>query len=324
MGTRGSHFSFSRIWIFSFMEFLSENKKKLLISQRHTIQRCFVLGLFLLVSLFLFAFESQSFSFIFQEDSLKVWMFDVGQGDALFLELPTGEQILIDGGPDNRVLSKLGSVLFPWDRSLDYVVATHADADHITGLVSVLENYDVSHVVTNGHLQGTGVSDALQKAIEQEKSEQRVVHAGQTLTFGDVILEVLWPSLEVMNGVVQDRNETSLVFLLTYGKTSILFTGDAEEGSEFEFATQVGDVDVVKVGHHGSASSTSHFLLDQITPEVALVSAGKDNSYGHPHPIVLQRLFDRAVDVFRTDQGGDILLRSVGQEPNLEYAPLPF
>ena len=292
--------------------------------QKMRLQQLSLLGVFVLFAIALFSFESQSLFASQGSQTLKVWFFAIGQGDAIFLELPTGEQMLIDGGPDDSVLSKIGSVMPPWDRSIDVLVATHPDADHITGLVSVLDRYEVDRVIENGDVAGTEVSDALSEAIKQERADHVIVRAGEVLTFGEVQLEIVWPTEEKMEDRDSDRNASSVVILLTYGETTLLLTGDAEEGVELAIAEQVGDIDVLKVGHHGSISSSSVDFLDVVEPEVAIISVGEDNRYGHPHPIVLDRLQDRQVQIYRTDYAGDILIITDGDDLVVDYAPLSF
>jgi len=256
-----------------------------------------------------------------QGGELSVWFFDVGQGDAIFIETPNGEQILIDGGVNDEVLSKLGAVMWPLDRTLDLVIATHADADHITGLVEVFDRYEVEVVMTNGESANTQVAKAFDLALEGEGAELFEVRAGEQVVFEEVILEFVWPNEEVLTKT--DRNEQSVVVLLTYGETSILLTGDAEQ-SELEFARSVGDIDVLKVGHHGSSSSTSYDFVQMVDPEHAVISCGFENRYGHPHPVVLDRLEDVGSAVYRTDIMGDIHLTSTGGEPIVEAQPLSF
>ena len=258
------------------------------------------------------------------DDPLRVWMFDIGQGDSFFIEFPTGEQILIDGGRHDAVLGKLGSVLPPWDRTLDAIFVSHPDADHITGLVAVLERYDVERIYETGVMASTQVDRALQEQIEQEHAEEILVAKGSVVTIGDVRLTFIWPEQTFERERVEDRNNASMGFTLEYGETTMLFTADAEEEAEGEFMGELGQIDVLKVGHHGSLSSTTWDLLSQIQPTYALVSAGADNAYGHPHPVVLRRLEDWGTQIFRTDLQGDILVTSFGGEPQVEVHPLPF
>jgi len=259
-----------------------------------------------------------------KEGPLRVWFFDVGQGDAIFIEAPTGEQMLIDGGRDQSILNKLGSAMYPWDRTIDAIVLTHPDADHITGFISVLERYQVGTILDSGATATTQTMRRLEEGMERESADRRYVSAGDTLMLGNVHLTVLAPEKTHVGEVVKDRNNDSVVLLVEYGSTSILLTGDAENPAEHIFADAAGNVDVLKVGHHGSLTSSGVDFLATVRPEFSIVSAGLDNSYGHPHPVVLQRLTDIGSLIFRTDLDGDILLRSWGGEPELRAAPLPF
>ncbi len=267
---------------------------------------------------------SSSQTWPFQERPLNVWMLDVGQGDALFIEFPTGEQMLVDGGPGDVVLAKLGSVLPPWDRTLDAVVATHPDADHVSGIISVLDRYDVETIYESGVGAHTPFGEAYEQRRDAESTHVVQISRGDVINIGEVRLTILWPEETQEGQYPEKRNNVSLVFLLEYGQTSMLFTADTEEEAEDGYAAQVGDIDVLKVGHHGSLTSTSWNLLELTDPEVALISLGKDNSYGHPHPVILDRLDQIGAQIFRTDLDGDILLTSWGGEPTVVAHPLLF
>jgi competence protein ComEC len=273
------------------------------------------------VVLFLLAYTAQ-FARI-QTPGLKVWFFDIGQGDAIFIETPNGQQILIDGGPGDSILQKLSSVMWPWDHSIDAIVITHPDADHITGLVSVFERYQVKTIYETGVRGGTPMIQALEQAIAEEQSQNKIVREGQTFNWDGVQVFVHWPSEEAIQ-TQKDRNNTSVVLKLVYGSTSILLTGDAEETIEEEIGFSVGDIDVLKVGHHGSKTSTSVQFLKVVNPEVAVIPVGADNSYGHPHPIVLEHLKQVGASILRTDLDGDILLVSDSMSYKVSPVFLPF
>ena len=258
-----------------------------------------------------------------ETQGLKVWFFDVGQGDAIFIETPNGQQILVDGGPNNSILQKLSSVMWPWDHTIDAIVVTHPDADHITGLVSVLERYQVKTVYETGVRGGTTMIQAFDRAIVEEQSQNNFVREGQSYNWDGVQVFVRWPTEEAVK-IQKDRNNTSIVLELVYGDTSILLTGDAEETIEEEIGFSVGDIDVLKVGHHGSKTSTSVQFLKAISPEVAVIPVGADNSYGHPHPIILERLKQVGASILRTDLDGDILLVSDSENYHVSPAFLPF
>lgn len=275
----------------------------------------------LLVATALFAAEARV---PVHSGELRVWFFDIGQGDATFVQTPDGHQLLIDGGPDDAVLAKLGAVMGPLDRSLDLVLATHPDADHIGGLASVLARYEVAEVATNGDDKRTSIADGFDAARDAETGARiGVVRAGDAWTFGDVTLEAVWPATDE-DVAREDANDASVVLLLTYGDATVLLTGDAPAAAEARFASLAGDVDVLRAGHHGSATSSAFAFLRDVAPEVAIISSGVDNRYGHPHPAVLQRFLDLGIAVLRTDLDGDILLTSDGGEPVISAAPLPF
>jgi len=267
---------------------------------------------------------AQAPSVLKQEQPLRVWFFDVGQGDAILIEAPNGYQLLIDGGPDADVLSKLGSVMAPWDRTIDAVLLTHPHADHARGLISVLETYRVGAVYESGATADTGVMRALRDAFASEGAEHVLVDAAEHWESGGVSFDVLWPSIAVPNADPEDPNEMSIVLSVRYGDASLLLTGDALAQDESTFGALSGDVDVLKIGHHGSASSTSEALLDLISPETAVISVGQDNRYDHPHPATIRRLSEHAIRILRTDIDGDVLLTSDGGEPVIAPAPLPF
>lgn len=287
---------------------------------RARVERAAVALAALAIASLLFALESRA---TLASGELRVWFFDIGQGDATLIITPDGHQILIDGGPDRAVLAKLGEVMPPWDRTLDAVVATHPDADHIGGLAAVLERYEVSRVVWNGDDKDTAVAAAFDAAREAESGAAlEIGRRGRALAFGDVTLTELWPTPEAL--VDEDTNVASIVYRLDYGDTSVLLMGDATEAVEQQVVSSAGDVDVLKAGHHGSATSSSYSFVQAVSPETAIVSCGLDNRYGHPHRAVVDRFLGLGARILRTDLDGDVLLTSSGGEPVVRPAPLPF
>jgi len=280
---------------------------------------------FALVVIIVIAFGSIAQNrFLFDSHSLRVWFFDIGQGDGTLIETPSGKKILVDAGPDASILMKLGEVLWPWDRSLDAIVITHPDADHITGFVSVLRRYRVGHVYETGVIAKTAVDTEIEKLIREEQLPVTIVRIGDSIPDADVKLALVWPNDVAVLHAAGDRNNASVVIRLSYGETTALLTGDAEEPSEKLFAPNVGPVDVLKVGHHGSATATSQVLLDLIRPRMAVISVGVQNKYGHPHPLILDRLMNQSIQIFRTDLQGDILMTSDSGEPMVRAYPLLF
>jgi len=291
-------------------------------SAKH-LERLFAFG-FLLI-LFAVAIGSVAQNrLMFQTPGLRVWFFDVGQGDAIFVETESGKQMLIDTGPSDVVLQKLGEVMWPWDRSIDALVLTHPDADHIAGTPGVLDRYQIGQVYESGLVAYTAVAKKIKDEEQTNHIPVSFLRAGGTFEFGGVHVDVLWPrDIDVANAK-DDRNEASIVLKLTYQDTTVLLTGDAPETAEQMFAAQVGHIDVLKVGHHGSVTSTSNELLDAIQPTEAIVSVGKQNRYGHPHPLILERLRQHHTSVLQTMREGDILLWSNGKESHIEPHPLLF
>lgn len=273
---------------------------------------------------FLVHFEASGAEVRGMERPLRVWFFDVGQGDAIFIETPTGEQILVDAGADNTVLAKLGAVMSPLDRTIDAILVTHPHEDHLAGFVEVLRRYDVGAVYETGAEHDVGTQAVFWEEVQKEGALHALVRGGKKIMLGDVQLEILAPDADLSHKHAKDPNLSSLVVRLTYGETSILLTGDAPIALEADFLSELSSpIDVLKVAHHGSAYSTSKTFLEITKPKVSIISVGK-NSYGHPHPVLLARLFEAGIKNYRTDLDGDILLTSFGEEPNIEPHPLPF
>lgn len=242
---------------------------------------------------------------------LHVWFLDVGQGDAILIQAPDGRQILVDGGPSPAaLLDELGGILPFWDRSLDLVVLSHGDADHVSGLIPLLGRYRVTTAMDG--LPPGDKGDAAWFAAVQDAGIPRVTATrGMRLAAGAVGLTVLNPGAQ-RSGSAADNNG-SLVLRVDYGETSVLLTGDAEE--EAEQAMMAAGLplaaDVLKVGHHGSGRSTSAAFLAGVAPEIAVISVGAENRFGHPAPEVLARL--AGVQVLRTDEQGRVEVTSDGK-----------
>ncbi len=243
----------------------------------------------------------------FFEDRLIVWFFDVGQGDSAFIESPRGYQILIDGGPDNSVLDNLSEVMPFWDRTIDAIILTHPHADHLSGLVDVLQNYNVKTVYLTDVDYYTPDSAAFEDAVQWAEQKVEVTHSF-TIDLGQgVSFTIIYPKTSIVGQAFKDLNDSSIVGLLTYGETSVLLTGDAPAEIEPIIAEAVvGPVDVLKVGHHGSAYSSSESFLQDIDSRYAVISVGEGNSYGHPSLLTIKRLAEIGSKIFRTDLNGSV------------------
>ncbi len=241
-----------------------------------------------------------------QDGLLKVYFFDVGQGDAALIETPNGTQVLVDGGPDAGVLEDLGRVLPFYDRNLDVVVATHPHADHIDGLTAVLERYRVGRIVKTDYAYDTPDARAWNAAVAAEGAPVTTASVGTTLDLGTgVTLTVLSPPPHYQP---KDPNDSSIVMLLAYKQAKFLLTGDAgtvDEQRELALPVDLR-VDVLKVGHHGSSTASSQAFLDAVHPHAAVVSVGAHNTYRLPNQATLDRLVAEGATVYRTDEHGTV------------------
>jgi len=239
--------------------------------------------------------------------TLRIDFLNVGQGDAILIRTPTQQKILVDGGPNDSVLGELGKILPVWDRSLDLVVATHLDADHITGLVSVLERYRVSEVLTPP-IPETDTTSTVREWQTALLSVQNINYADSSddYQWGETTWDTLWP----LPGAVETSettNEYSIVAEVQFEEISLLLTADITANVEQTLINLYPGLaaEVLKVAHHGSKYSSSALWLQTIHPETTVISVGK-NSYGHPSIDTLNRLQTIGADVYRTDQDGTI------------------
>lgn len=221
---------------------------------------------------------------------------------------------MIDGGPGGVVLRELSKVMPFYDRSIDMLVVSNPDKDHMAGFLDVLRSFKVAAVVEPGTVGASSDYKALLVETEREKATHVIAQRGQRFGLGGgVYFEVLFPDRDV-SGL--DTNDGSIVGKLVYGNTAFLFPGDAPSAIE-EYLAHIDkehlDVDVLKVGHHGSKTSTSEALLGFASPAFAVISAGRDNRYGHPHAEVLDRLKQFEVETLGTYERGTIVMESDGE-----------
>ena len=252
-------------------------------------------------------------------DRLHVSFLDVGQGDAILIQTPDGHNILIDGGPDPRRLSlALGEKLPFWDRTIDLVVCTQPHTDHITGLIEVLERYEVKRVLDPGVPYDSSVYREWLRLIEEKEIHHDLARSGQEIDLGNGLkLEVLNPPFEFFEDTSCDVDNNGIVMKLTWKKVSFLFTADIREEAELHLIMQRVNLrsTVLKVAHHGSLTSTTRQFLATADPEVAVISVGAANPFGHPSHEVVERLVDRVgIDnIYRTDRHGSVELITDGE-----------
>jgi len=244
---------------------------------------------------------------------LKVSFLDVGQGDAIFIESPTGNQFLIDGGPDKSILNALGRVMPFYDKTIDAILTTHPDQDHIGGIPEVLKNYSVGEYIDSGATSSTGTFIEVINGITKSKIKKDIAIKGQIIDLGGgAFLKILYPE-DAPKG--KDTNENSVIAKLYYGDSTFLFTGDAPTDVEQYLANTNGkelDSDVLKVAHHGSRNSLSPEFLSAVSPTYSVILAGKDNSFGHPHKEIVDFLDNIKSKILGTYEMGDIYFVSDG------------
>ena len=245
---------------------------------------------------------------------MKVYFLDVGQGDAIFIDSPTHGQVLIDGGKNRRVLSQIDKALPFGDKTIDVVIATHPDLDHIGGLPEVISRYKVGLFIEPGVESDNTLDDELEKRVEEKNIPTLLARRGMVVNFGDgAKLQILFPNQDVSNW---ETNRASIVSKLTYGDSSFLLMADSPMAIEdvlVNLEPTLLDADVLKAGHHGSRTSTSPNFLKSVTPEYAVISAGKDNSYGHPHTEVLTNLTSIGAKILNTAESGTIQFETDGK-----------
>lgn len=250
---------------------------------------------------------------------LEVNFFDVGQGDAIFIKTPKRNQILIDGGPSSVILEKLGKEMPFWDRTIDLIILTHPEYDHLAGLLEVLKRYEVENILWTGVKRDLAEWEEWVRLIKNEKAKIFLAKASQKiiLTRNDLVnfIEILYPLENLEGKKFKDSNDTSIVAKLIFGDNSFLFTGDIYKSGEKELIKRGIDVDseVLKVAHHGSKTSTSEEFLKEVSPEIAIILVGKENPYGHPRQEVLEILEKYGIRVLRTDLDNDIKIISDGK-----------
>ena len=250
---------------------------------------------------------------------LHVYALDIGQGDAMYMRLPSGHDVVIDGGPNERVLSELGEVMPLTDREIDLVIASHNHADHIGGLDDVLRVYRVKEIWVSGATHNTNTFEKWREAVEAERKAGATVipiEIGIEKQFGDVKLKVYYPPESLHGLTPKEQHDAMIVTKLSYGEFDALLTGDAEARHEQDLVARYSselDIEVLKVGHHGSTSSTTESFLKATTPKLAVISAGKNNQFGHPAPSTLERLNEWQAQIYRTDEDGRVEAVSDGK-----------
>lgn len=247
-------------------------------------------------------------NFVASDDKIISHYIDVGQGDASFIEFPNGEVMLIDAGiasSSEKIIEYIQSLGY---NQIDYVIATHPHADHIGGMAEVIKTFDIGTIYMPKAVSTSKTYENLLKTIKDKGLSIKTGKAGvNVLQEEDLTIEMLAPNQDKYSSL----NNYSIVLKITYGNTSFLYTGDAEELSEKEITGNV-EADVLKVGHHGSDTSSSEEFLEKVNPKYAIISVGEDNSYGHPASSTIKKLEKYTNHIYRTDLNGTVVVTSDG------------
>lgn len=275
-----------------------------------------LLVLFAAFAAFNYLYQAFRPAYSLPEGTAEFHFLDVGQGDSVLIVAPAGV-MLIDTGDraaEKALKNHLDALKI---RQIDYAVFTHPHEDHIGNARTVLESYTVRNVILPNVVSTTVIYERMLDSLEKSGANVMVAVSGGEYALGELRFKILAPNAPQY----PEFNHYSVVLRVTFGDTAFLLTGDAEDVSEAEILTRYPpgelDCDVLKVGHHGSATATSEAFLSAVTPAVAVISCGKNNVYGHPHGTVLKRLQDIGSTILRTDQMGTIILRTDGNEIRL-------
>ncbi|GAA0686307.1 MULTISPECIES: ComEC/Rec2 family competence protein [Clostridium] len=281
---------------------------------QNKILKKIILVLVVILSLSFAACSSESSSKkapISTGNELKVHFIDVGQGDSILVQFKD-KNLLIDAGPrssSNDLLKYLKGINLT---KLDYVVATHPHEDHIGGMPEIIKNFEIGEFYAPKKQASTKIFQTMVEDLKKKNHKINVAKAGVSLDMdSDISVEMIAPNSSDYENV----NNYSAVIKVTYKDTSFLFTGDAEKLSEKEILQKKYDIkaDVLKLGHHGSSTSSSKEFLDKVNPKIAVASLGKNNDYGHPHKEIIKAMKDRKISFYRTDELGTIVLKSDGK-----------
>ncbi len=248
------------------------------------------------------------------ESGFQVHYIDVGQGDCA-LVVCDGKSMLIDAGENGHETTVINYIRSMGIKKLDYIIASHQHSDHIGGLPEVIEEFGMSNIImprlTEAQTPTNQTYTAFLKAIQASDAKVIASKVGASYNLGSAKFEILGP----VTNDAESLNSMSVVTKITYGEKTFLFTGDAETDEENEILDTGAnlDCDVLKVGHHGSKTSSSKAFLDSVSPEICIIMCGADNDYGHPHKQVTKRIANYTDEVYRTDLCGNIVIKTDGK-----------
>lgn len=238
-----------------------------------------------------------------------IYFLNVGQGDSILIRSPSGENIIVDGGPAQNVLSELNEVLPFFDNTIDHAILTHPDRDHIEGLIYILKKYPVKHVIFAAVNRQDYFFDTFLREIQKRRISVTIADENSDILLQDgLLIDILFPFSQIVGGANNDQNNLSVAAKISYGEIDVLLTGDMETLEENALMRHGLNLEseILKVAHHGSASSSTKDFLKAVKPEYSVISAGENNTYGHPHKPVLKRLQNIGSKILRTDRNGRV------------------
>lgn len=244
-----------------------------------------------------------------KSDQLRVSLLDVGQGDSILIQTPYGQNVLIDGGPDDSVTYGLSRNMPWWDRTIDLMILTHPHDDHVSGLLDVIKRYNVKKIAYTGVVHSSPNYLAWLKLVQVKKIPIVIIDQPRKIVLGnDCYLDVLYPFDSLLNKEVENINNSSIAAKLVYKNVKFLLTGDIEKIIEEKLLASNVDISahILKLAHHGSDTSSTEEFLKKVNPDIAIISVGKDNKFGHPNGRIINRLERMGKKFFRTDLDGEV------------------
>ena len=260
----------------------------------------FVLGIFGMTSWALFELPDQL---------LHVYFLDIGQGDSIFIKTPENHKILIDGGPNGRVLNELSEIMPFFDKTIDLIILTHPHADHVGGLIEVLKKYEVKNVLLTGVEYDSEMYVEFLRELGEGERGVFLAKNSSDFMLGDVLFDTFYPFDQLDGDELSNINNSSIVMRVSHGDMSILLTGDLESKAEKELIkTNIElESDIFKAGHHGSRTASTLEFLQRVQPEIVVIQSGEDNKFGHPHTETLENFKEIGVEkIYRNDLDGRI------------------
>ena len=251
------------------------------------------------------------------DGKMAVHFLDVGQGLAIFVQCD-GMNLIYDGGDKSTSSEVVAYLKNMGVETIDYLISSHYDSDHVSGLIGCLNAFDVKNVIGSNYVHSSSLYTSFMDAVKEEGLKMQYPKVGTKYAFGDAVITILAPK-----EIGKDSNANSVAIKLSYGESDFIFTGDADYGSERQMvASGINlDCEVLSLAHHGSSTGNSSLFLEKTVPEWAVISCSKDNDYGHPHVEVVELLEAMEIDVFRSDVQGTVIATTDGKTITWSEAP---